>query len=78
MQLSIEQKLKRGLRAQRDGRINETDRLYKDILRSLPNHPDSNYSMGVLSASLGKLTESITYFNRATKRNKKIKKFWVS
>ena len=48
MQLSIEQKIKKGLRAQREGRINETDRLYKDILRSLPNHPDSNYSMGIL------------------------------
>ena len=52
MELTIEQALRQGIAAHKEGKIQEAERLYRAILKSQPTHPDANHNLGVLALSL--------------------------
>ena len=78
MELTIEQALKRGVSAHREGNLEEADLLYTAILRSKPQHSDANHNMGVLAVSVGKVSEALPFFKVALEANPKVEQYWLS
>ena len=78
MELTIEQALRQGIAAHKEGKIQEAERLYRAILKSQPTHPDANHNLGVLAVSVNKTEESLPLFKTAIEANPKIEQFWLS
>ena len=78
MELTIDEVLKRGVEAHQAGRIQEADGYYAAILKAQPNHPDANHNMGVLVASIGKVKESLPFFEIAVDENPGAVQYWLS
>ncbi len=60
------------------GQIKEADHIYTAILKVNPKQPDANHNMGVLAVGLGKINESIPFFEIALEVNPNITQFWIS
>ncbi|MFK7865460.1 MAG: tetratricopeptide repeat protein [Pseudohongiellaceae bacterium] len=78
MQLTIDEALKHGVEAHKEGKIQEADRIYTAILQVAPTHPDVNHNMGVLAVSIGKIQEALPFFKTALEANDSIDQFWLS
>jgi tetratricopeptide (TPR) repeat protein len=78
MELSIEQALEQGVKAHKEGKLQEAERLYRAILQSQPAHPDANHNLGVLAVSVNKADASLPLFKTALEANPKIEQFWLS
>ena len=78
MELTIEQALQQGIAAHKEGKLQDAERLYRAILQSQPLHPDANYNLGVLAASIHKADAALLLFKSALKANPKIEQFWLS
>ena len=78
MDLTIEQTLQQGLAAHKEGKLQEAERLYRAILQTQPAHPDANYNLGVLAASLNQPEAALPLFKTALEANPKIERFWIS
>jgi tetratricopeptide (TPR) repeat protein len=77
-QLPVDQALQKGIEAHKSGNIQKANYYYKSILKVQPTNPDANHNIGVLSVSLGKLEQALTFFQIALKANPKIGQFWLS
>ncbi len=64
MELTIDEALRRGIAAHREGKFQEADKLYTAILKAQPEHPDANHNMGVLAVSLNKVEASLPFLNQ--------------
>jgi len=78
MELTIEQALKQGITAHKEGKLQEAERLYRAILKSQPAHPDANHNLGVLAVAANKAEAALPLFKIALKANAKIEQFWLS
>ena len=78
MNLNIEQRIKQGILAHKEGKLKEAERLYRSVLKSQPTHPDANHNLGVLVASLDKTALALPLFKIALEYNPKIEQFWLS
>ena len=78
MELTIEQALQEAVAADKEGKLQDAERLYCAILKSQPNHPDANHNLGVLAVAAGKPLESMPLFKLALEANPKIEQFWLS
>ena len=78
MELTIEQKLQRGVAAHKEGKLQEAERLYRAILQSQPLHSDANHNLGVLAVSVNKAVAALPLFKTALESNPKIEQFWFS
>ena len=78
MEPTIEQALQQGVAAQKDGKIEEAERLYRAILQSKPLHPDANHNLGVLAVSVNKADTALPLFKAAIEANPKVEQFWFS
>ena len=78
MELTIEQALQQGVTAHKEGKLEEAERLYRDILQSQPLHPDANHNLGVLAVSVNKPDMALLLFKTALEANPKIEQFWLS
>ena len=78
MELTIEQALRHGVAAHKDGKLNDAERLYRAILQSQPEHPDANHNLGVIAVSVNKVDEALPLFKVALEANPKIEQFWLS
>ena len=78
MELTIEQALQQGITAHKEGKLQEAERLYRDILQSQPLHPDANHNLGVLEVSANKADAALPLFKTALEANPKIEQFWLS
>ena len=78
MALTIEQAVRQGISAHKDGKLQEAERLYRAILESQPFHPDANHNLGVLSVSVDKVGEALPLFKVALEANPKVEQFWLS
>ena len=78
MELSIEQALRQGMAAHKEGKIKDAERLYRAILKSQPTHPDANHNLGVLAVSVNKAEAALPFFKTALESNPKIEQFWLS
>ena len=78
MELTIEQVLQQGVAANKEGRLQDSERLYRAILQSQPFHPDANHNLGVLAVSVNKADAALPLFKTALDANPKIEQFWLS
>ena len=78
MDLTIEQALKQGVAAHKEGKLQDAERLYKAIVRSQPFHPDANHNLGVFAVSFNKTDEALPLFKNALVSNPKIEQFRLS
>lgn len=78
MELTIDQALKQGVAAHKEGRLQEAERFYRAILQSQPSHPDANHNLGVLAVSVNKADAALPLFKTALEANPKIEQFWLS
>ena len=75
MELSIDQALRQGVAAQKDGKIEEAERLYRGILQSHPHHPDANHNLGLIAVSVNKADTALPLFKTALDGNPSIERF---
>ena len=75
---TIEQVLKQGVLAHREGKLQEAERHYAEVLKSHSMHPDANHNMGALYVIAGKFEEALPYFKKAISSNNKQEQYWVS
>ncbi len=78
MELTIEQILRQGVAAHKEGKLQDAERLYRAILQSQPRHPDANHNLGVLAVSVNKADGALPLFKTALEANPKIEQFWLS
>ena len=78
MELTIEQALQQGVAAQKEGKLEEAERLYRAILQSQPLHPDANHNLGLIVASANQSDVALPLFKAALEANPKIEQFWLS
>ena len=78
MELTIEQALQQGVTAHKEGKLEEAERLYRDILQSQPLHPDANHNLGIIAVSVNKADAALPLFKTALEANPKIEQFWLS
>ena len=78
MKLSIEEALRQGVTAHKEGKLQDAERLYRAILKSQPQHPDANHNLGVLAVSVNKAEVALPLFKTALEANPKIEQFWLS
>ena len=78
MNLTINEALKRGVSAHKEGKLQEAERFYQAILKSQPLHPHANHNLGVLAVSVNKIEEALKFFKNAIKANPNIEQFWLS
>jgi tetratricopeptide (TPR) repeat protein len=71
MELTLSQAIKKGIEAQRAGKVQEADRYYTAILKVQPKHPEANHNLGVLALEIGKTTDSLSFFQTALEVNQK-------
>ena len=78
MKFTSEQILKQGVEAQREGKVEKAEFLYRKILKNEPKHSNANHNLGILLISRNKLAEALPLFKTATEVNSNIEQFWVS
>ena len=78
MELTIGQALQQGVAAHKEGKLEEAERLYRDILQSQPLHPDANHNLGLIAVSVNKAGGALPLFKTALEANPKIEQFWLS
>ena len=78
MTLSITKTLQQGIAAQKDGRLQEAEGLYRSILQSQPLNPDANHNLGVLAVSANNTEAALPFFKAALEANPRIDQFWLS
>ena len=78
MELTLSEAVKKGIEAQRAGKVQEADSYYTAILKVQPKHPEANHNLGLLALGIGKTRESLPYFETAVEVNPKKVQFWLS
>ena len=78
MKLTIEQVLKKGVAAHKEGQFKDAESLYRTILQSAPAHPDANHNLGVLAISVNQFELALPLFKTALEVNPMVEQFWVS
>ena len=78
MDLTIEQALQQGVKAHREGKLQEAERLYQAILQSQPKHPDASHNLGLIAVSVNQIESALPLFRTALDINPNIEQFWVS
>ena len=78
MKIDIDQLLQQGITAHEEGKLEEAEKLYREILRTEPKHPDANHNLGILLSSKNKLDEAQSLFKFVTEINPDTEQFWIS
>ncbi|MDB2445474.1 tetratricopeptide repeat protein, partial [Gammaproteobacteria bacterium] len=78
MKLTVNEALRRGMAAHKEGKLQDAERLYRAILQSQPTHPDANHNLGVLAVSGNKSDAALPLFKTALTANPKKEQFWFS
>jgi len=78
VELTIEQKLQRGVTAHREGKLQDAERLYRTILQSQPKNPHANHNLGVIAISMNQSAAALPLFKTALEANLGIDQFWLS
>ena len=78
MELTIDQALRQGVAAHREGKLQEAELLYRAILQEQPNHPDANHNLGALAVLLGRPLQALPFFTLALEANPHADQFWLS
>src|SRR5690348_3584999 len=63
--LSLDSLWEQAFAHHRAGRLQEAERLYREILKSQPNHADANHNLGVLAMQVGQYAAGLPYLYAA-------------
>jgi tetratricopeptide (TPR) repeat protein len=72
-----DQALQQALAAHRAGRLQDAERLYSAILADYPSHAYANFYLGVLNVAVGKMHESLGFFESALRTKANEARFWT-
>ena len=64
MQLNLNHLLQQAITAHQQGKLDEAERLYRDILEIQPNHPDANNNLGNILQKLNRFDEAEVSYKR--------------
>ena len=78
MELTLRQAFKKGVEAQRAGKVQEADRYYTAVLKAQPKNPEANHNLGALAVGIGKVEEALPYLRKALEFNPEKVHFWLS
>ena len=78
MKLIIEQALQEGIAAHKEGRLQDAERIYREILHSEPENSHANHNLGVLAISANKAEAALPLFKISLKANPEVEQFWLS
>lgn len=78
MTISFKEALGQGIKAHRDGKLEDAERIYRSILKTDPNHADANHNLGILALGMNQPKHAVRYLSAALKTNPKIDQFWIS
>ena len=78
MELTVDQVLQKGVKAHREGKLQDAERFYQAIIQSQPLHSDANHNMGLLAVGIGKVEEALPFFKIALEANPSVGQFWLS
>ncbi len=78
MELTIDQALQQGLAAQKEGDLQEAERLYRVVLQYQPAHPDANHNLGLIADAVNNTKAALPLFKTALEANPRVGKYWIS
>lgn len=78
MQFSIEEALRRGVAAHKEGNLKDAESCYRSILKYQPEHADANHNLGLLALSVNKTEIALPLLKTALESNPKTEQFWLS
>ena len=78
MTLPTDQLLQQGIAAHQEGKLEEAERLYREVLQSEPKNPDANHNLGVIALSSNQGSVALALFRTALDANPKVEQFWLS
>ena len=70
--------LSQAITAHQQGKLDEAEHLYREILKTDPKHPDANHNLGILLDTLNQITDALELFKTATEENPNIEQYWIS
>ena len=78
LKLTTDQIFQKAFTAHKEGKLEEAEHLYREILKIDPTHPDVNHNLGTLLVYLDKISAALPLFKIATEVNPNIGQFWIS
>ena len=78
MEMTIDQALRQGIAAHKEGKLQEAERLYRAIINSQPTHSDANHNLGILAVTVNKAELALPLFKTALEANPETEQFWLS
>ena len=78
MELELDEILQKGIEAHGAGQVLEAERLFDQILRSQPDHPDANHKMGKLAFGEHRVEEALAYFKIALIADPNEGEYWLN
>ena len=65
MELMIDQALRQGIAVHKEDKLQDSEKIYRSILGSQPELPDSSHNLGVLAVSVSKAQGVLPFFEVA-------------
>ena len=59
MKLTVEQALRQGIAAHKEGKLQDAERAYQAILQSQPKHPDASHNLALLAISVNQIEAAL-------------------
>ncbi len=78
MTLTIDEALAEARLAQQNGQLQEAERLFSQVLKVHPDHPEANHCMGALAIAVAKPAEALPFFGAALKADPQNASHWLS
>ena len=78
MELELDEILQKGIEAYGAGQVPEAERLFDQILRSQPYHPDANHKLGKLAFGEDRVEEALAYFKIALIADPNEGEYWLN
>ena len=76
--LPLEVALHQAVAHHQAGRLQEAERLYRDILRAQPDHPDANHNLGVLAVQVKQPMGALPHLKTALETKPEQGQYWLS
>ena len=77
LQTMVNETHRRAIAAHKAGRTEEAYKLYSNILKLNPNHPEANYNLGILSVGLGRTEQALSFFKTSIEAKPNAVTFWL-
>ncbi|MCX7180683.1 MAG: tetratricopeptide repeat protein, partial [Proteobacteria bacterium] len=75
---TIAQALEQAVAHHQANRRQDAERLYRDILRIQPGHPDANHNLGVLALQMQQPFAALPHLKAALEANPEQGQYWLS